>query len=221
MMAPHILASGQRVPVLGITGGMGAGKSMACAYLTSKGAAIIEADQIGHQVIAPGQPGHQAVIDAFGTGVLMPDGTINRQELASIVFSSAQQLERLNAISHPLIRAEMQRQVQTLENAPRPPSVIVIAAALLFEAGWNDLCNQVWAISTTTADAMRRLVMFRHFTPEQAISRMQRQLKDDVRNQKADVVISNSGSLDALHAQLDRHWADLFGTLQIDVSKIR
>src|SRR2546425_1086696 len=131
-------------PVIGLSGGIGAGKSTVAAMLAERGAHVIDADRVGHDVYRPGTAGFQQVTEAFGTRVVAPDGTIDRRALAGIVFGDPSALARLNAIAHPLIVAELGRRITAarLASVSRP---IVVEAAILAEAGWRTLFGRLWA----------------------------------------------------------------------------
>ena len=194
--------------VIGLVGGIGSGKSVASAILAELGAEIINADLVGHEVYEPSKPGFDAIASEFGSGVVGPDGRIDRKQLGSLVFADDAKLARLNAIVHPLIRAEIERRI---ERARKTDAVraVVVEAAILLEAGWRPLVDQVWVISARREDVVERLASQRGMAEGEAAARMAKQMTDGARRSVADVVIENSGSLDDLRARLVGLWQTL------------
>src|SRR5690242_12615537 len=133
-------------PLIGLTGGIGAGKSTGATLLGELGARVIDADKIGHDVYRPGREGFGRVVDAFGPGVVAADGTIDRRALGAIVFGDPAARARLNAIVHPLITAELGRRIASVrdEGFAGP---IVVEAAVMLEAGWQALVDRVWVVA--------------------------------------------------------------------------
>lgn len=191
--------------VIGLVGGIGSGKSVACAMLAELGAEVINADLVGHEVYEPGKPGFDAIVTEFGTGVVGDDGRIDRKRLGPIVFADAAKLERLNAIVHPLIRAEIERRIARARAADAVRAVVV-EAAILLEAGWRSLVDQVWVISARREDVMERLAAQRGMAESETAARIAKQMTDAERRAAADVVIENVGSLDDLRARLAGLW---------------
>lgn len=194
--------------VIGLTGGIAAGKSTVSQMLAACGAYVIDADRIGHEVIAPDGEAYPEIIVTFGTGVLDEDGTISRPKLARVVFNDPEALQRLNGISHPRMAERMEREIRQIRARPRAdqPALIVLDAAILFEAGWDALCDEVWAVNVAPEVAVERLVQRNDMTPEDARARLQAQLGNAERARRADRVIRNEGSLEALHDQVQGLW---------------
>ncbi|NOZ29402.1 MAG: dephospho-CoA kinase [Chloroflexi bacterium] len=196
--------------VIGLTGNIATGKSTVTRMLADLGAHVIDADQVAHEVIAPGGAAYQAVLEAFGPDIVREDGTIDRRKLASIVFADPAQLARLEAIVHPAvydrIREEIRRiEAQTAPDAPEP--VVVIEAIKLLEAGMSlSLCDQVWVVTARPEQQLRRLLEQRGMTEEEARRRMASQSPQEMKVQHADVVIDNSGSLERTAAQVRAAW---------------
>ena len=138
-------------PIVGLTGGIGSGKSTVAAILAELGARVIDADRIGHDVYRPGTPGFDRVVEAFGRGVVAADGTIDRRALGAIVFADPAARARLNAIVHPLIAGDLAGTIARAR-ADGFAGPIVIEAAILLEAGWRSLVDRVWVV-TAPADA--------------------------------------------------------------------
>jgi dephospho-CoA kinase len=194
--------------VIGLVGGIGSGKSVASAILAELGAEIINADVVGHEVYEPTKPGFDAIVTEFGTGVVGADGHIDRKRLGALVFADDAKLARLNAIVHPLIRSEIERRIERARAADAVRAVVV-EAAILLEAGWRPLVDQVWVISASREDVVERLASQRGMAESETAARMAKQMTDGERRSVADVVIENSGSLDELRARLTGLWQTL------------
>lgn len=191
--------------VIGLVGGIGSGKSVASAMLAELGAEVINADVVGHEVYEPGKPGFDAIVAEFGAEVVGADGRIDRKKLGPMVFADGAKLERLNAIVHPLIRAEIERRIRRARDAGVVRAVVV-EAAILLEAGWRSLVDQVWVISARREDVVERLAAQRGMAASETDARMAKQMTDAERRSVADVVIENDGSLDELRARLTGLW---------------
>src|SRR5205823_6383159 len=152
-------------PVIGLAGGIGAGKSTVATMLAERGAHVIDADRVGHDVYRVGTEGFRQVTEAFGTRVVAPDGTIDRRALGGIVFGDPRALARLNAILHPLIVAELGRRIAAARRASvsRP---IVVEAAILAEAGWRTLFDRLWVVTARPENAIARVVTSRGMARE-------------------------------------------------------
>lgn len=190
---------------VGLTGGIGSGKSTAAGILADLGAYVIDADRVGHSVYEPGTPGWQQVVAAFGDDILGSDGTIDRKRLGGMVFSDAAQLARLNGIVHPLIRTAVGDRISELRRGDQRQPVVVEAAVLL-EAGWDSLVDEVWVIVTNRSAVVERVKVQRGLDAAAIEARIAAQLGDAERRRRADVVIDNSGDLDQLRADLASHW---------------
>lgn len=204
--------------VLGLTGGIASGKSTVSALLAERGAAVIDADRMGHEVIRPDGEAYAEVVAAFGEGILEPDGTIARPRLGAIVFGDPAQMQRLNAISHPRMAERMAREIAALRFVPpsgkaspdhTPPPLIVLDAAILFEAGWEVLCDQTCAVVTDPEIATERLMARNGFSREEARTRLAAQMDNEARAVRADRVLPNEGDLAALAREVDALWAHL------------
>lgn len=191
--------------VICLTGGLASGKSTAARYLQAQGAHVIDADRLGHRAYAPGTPGHAQVLSAFGPEVAAPDGTIDRKALGARVFGQPAQLKKLTDIVWPAIRALAQEEIARVR-AAEPGRIIVLEAAVLLEAGWQDLGDEVWVVIVDRPVAIAR-AMARDGLPRATVeSRLDAQLSNADRIARADVVIDNSGTPEAMQAQLRRHW---------------
>jgi dephospho-CoA kinase len=197
-------------PIVGLTGGIGAGKSTVAAILAELGACVIDADRIGHEIYRPGSEGFRRVVEAFGTGVVAPDGTIDRRVLGTIVFAEPAARARLNAIVHPLIAAELaERVAATRRGGFAGP--IVVEAAVMLEAGWRALVDRVWVVVATPTHAVARVAGSRGLTPAEVERRIAAQMPDAERRRLADLVIENDGPPAALRAEVEKAWRTLGG----------
>jgi dephospho-CoA kinase len=193
------------VKVLGLTGGIGSGKTAAARILGDLGAVVIDADRVGHETYRPGTTGWQQVVDEFGREVVAADGTIDRARLGAIVFADPAKLARLNAIVHPLIRAAVAERIGA-ERAAARCQAVVVEAALLVEAKWDALVDEVWVVTARREVIEQRLMAQRGLDRSAIATRMRAQLDDQERAARADVVVDNSGSLEALRNELTALW---------------
>ena len=190
---------------IGLTGGIGSGKSTVTALLAELGAPIIDADKVGHAIYAPGGPAYADMIAAFGDQILAPDRTIDRKKLGPIVFADPEALKRLNSIVHPKMFARMREMVDEKRIAgERKP--IVIEAAILIEANWQPLFNEIWLVVTSHDQVLARIERDRGMAREQIEARIRAQLPDDQRRKHATTVITNDGTIDALRAAVTDLW---------------
>lgn len=191
--------------VIGLTGGLASGKSTAARFLKEQGAHVIDADVLGHRTYEPGSPAHAQVVAAFGTDVVAADGSIDRKVLGRLVFGKPAALTKLTDIVWPAIRALAEKEIAAVRTAG-DTRVIVLEAAVLFEAGWQDLGDEVWAIIVEREVAIAR-AMQRDTIPRATVeSRLDSQLSNTERIARADVVIANNGTPDAMLAQVRAHW---------------
>jgi dephospho-CoA kinase len=193
------------VKTIGLTGGIGSGKSTAARILADLGAHVIDADLVGHAVYRPGAPGFQPLFEAFGEAIVAADGTIDRKRLASVVFADSGKLAELNRIVHPLIAAAIREQLAALEGSGRRAPVVV-EAAVLIEASWATLVEEVWVVTADRAAVLARVAAQRGLLSEQIEARIRAQLSDEERQRRAHVVIDNSGTIEQLRDRLTRLW---------------
>ncbi|HLL68531.1 MAG TPA: dephospho-CoA kinase [Micromonosporaceae bacterium] len=190
------------MPVVGLTGGIGSGKSAVARRLASHGALIIDADRLARQVVEPGTTGLAAVVEAFGPDILTAAGSLDRAALARRVFGDVAARRRLESVIHPLVR---QRTADIIAAAPSG-SVIVNDVPLLVETGRAAGCDLVIVVLAAQDVRIDRLVRQRGMTVEEARARIAAQATDAQRRAVADIVISNDGTLEALNAEVDRVW---------------
>jgi dephospho-CoA kinase len=195
--------------IIGLTGGIGSGKSTVAAMLAERGARVIDADRIGHEAYLPGTPGWDQIVAAFGRDVVAADGTIDRAALGRRVFADREALETLNRIVHPLIAQEIQaRLAAALQTGDAP---VVIEAALLLDAGWRPFVDVVWVVVTPHSALIERLQAQRGLAPADIEARIAAQTTDEQRRRLADVVIENGGSIEDLRRTVDALWAGVAG----------
>lgn len=191
--------------LIGLTGGIGSGKTTVSDLLGEWGAVIVDADVLAREVVAPGTPGLAAIVEAFGPGVLDADGGLDRERMAAIAFADPQARARLNGIVHPLVRAR----AQELTEAAPPGSVVVHAIPLLAETGGRGNFDLVVVVDVDPEVAVRRLVGSRGMTEADARARIAAQASREQRLAIADVVLDNSGDLPQLEAQVAELWREL------------
>ncbi|MEU3162193.1 dephospho-CoA kinase [Streptomyces griseoincarnatus] len=190
---------------LGLTGGIGAGKSEVSRLLVERGAVLIDADRIAREVVEPGTPGLAAVVEAFGEEILAEDGSLDRPRLGALVFSDPDKLATLNSVVHPLVGARSRE----LEEAAPEDAVVVHDVPLLTENGLARLYDVVIVVDVSTGTQLDRLVRLRGMSEEDARARMAAQATREQRRAVADIVIDNDVPLDALERRIEEVWADL------------
>ena len=193
--------------VIGLTGGIGSGKTTVAQLLGEHGAAVIDADTVGHDVYLPHSPAWKALVEAFGREILCADGSIDRQKLGARVFANSSEMQTLTSITWPEIKARIREMLDVLRASHA--GIVVIEAAVLIEAGWQDLADEVWAVVTPPELALAHLTTRGKLGEQQARKRIEAQLTNEERVRAADVAIDNSGSLDDLAGHVDRLWQDL------------
>lgn len=191
------------VLVIGLTGGIGSGKSTVSALLAAKGAVVVDADAIVRDVQQPGTPVFDAMVERFGPGIVAGDGTLDRAAVAEVVFNDAQALADLNAIVHPAVGAEIVRRMEQLADTDE---VVVLDVPLLVESKNAYPVAGLLVVDVAPELAIRRLVEHRGMSEGDVRARMARQASRDERLARADHVIDNSGTLDDLRAQVDVAW---------------
>jgi phosphopantetheine adenylyltransferase/dephospho-CoA kinase len=197
--------------VIGLTGGIGSGKSTVARVLEEQGATVLSADIIGHEVYNPGRPAWQEIVNEFGPEVVAEDGTIDRKKLGAIVFSDPKHLAALNSIVHPRMKGMMRERLAALARAG--VEIAVLEAALLFEAKWDDLANEVWVTAVAPEIAARRTSERSGLPEAQVLERIKSQLSNDERTRDAHVVIDTDCDVDGTRLQALAAWEQLTARL--------
>ncbi|MCL2466529.1 MAG: dephospho-CoA kinase [Micrococcales bacterium] len=193
---------------IGLTGGIGAGKSVVSQRLVELGAVVIDADDLARAAVAPGTVGFDAVIEEFGPDVVDTDGTIDRAALAHLVFADAQARVRLEQIVHPEVR-RLGAEREAAAAARDHQAVVVHDIPLLIETGQANRFELVVVVHAPAAQRLDRLVTLRHMDRDEAAARIAAQASDDDRLAAADVVLDSTGSAEDLIAQVDTLWSRL------------
>jgi len=193
--------------IIGLTGGIGSGKSTVSKFLAHLGAVVIDADKVGHEVFKPGTKAWQEVVDAFGQGIISADGTIDRRKLGEIVFSNPGARAKLNQVMHPLIYEQVKSRIG--EYGKKGVAIIIVEAPLLLEVGWKSLVDEVWVTSASEATVIKRLKEQKGLPEAQSLARIRAQLTDEERIRQADVVIDTDCALDELKERVEALWRKL------------
>jgi len=196
--------------VIGLTGGIGSGKSIVGARLVEHGAVLIDADEIAREVVEPGRRGYAKVVERFGDGVVAADGGLDREAIASIVFNDPESLADLNAIVHPEVGTEIATRLAAEADSDH---VVVLDIPLLIEGGRSDSYGfaGVLVVDAPVDLALERLVIGRRMDRSDAEARISNQASRDERIRQADFVIMNMGTLDELDEMVERAWAWIEG----------
>ena len=197
--------------VIGLTGGIGSGKSTVAKVLEAQGASVLSADIIGHEVYNPGRPAWQEIVNEFGNEVVAEDGMIDRKKLGAIVFSDPKHLAALNSIVHPRMKGMMRERLAAL--AQNGVQITVLEAALLFEAKWDDLADEVWVTAVAPEIAARRTSERSGLPEDQVLERIKSQISNEERTRNAHVVIDTEGDLEGTKQQALDAWAKLTARL--------
>ena len=190
--------------VIGLTGGIGTGKSEVARHLRDLGAVVVEADAVGHEAYKPDTQCWREVVGAFGEDILQPNGEIDRRKLGSIVFSNPEQLAKLNGIVHPGISRMVEDELGRLRSRGIP--VTVVEAALLFEAGWDSLVDEVWVTDSPVKAVVERLRVRNGLSTQEVMERMDSQMDRSDRLARADAVIDNASGVAELKRTVDGLW---------------
>lgn len=192
--------------VIGLTGGIGSGKSTVSRLLAELGATVLDADKVAHQLYEPGKEAWEALVAEFGQGILTPTGAIDRAKLGGMVFSEPEALKRLNRIMHPRIFHRLRDILR--EYLQQGLGVVVVEAAVLLEAGWTPLVDEVWVTVASEETVVARLQQ-KGLSPEQARARLRSQLPVEDKLKAAQVVIPNDGDLEELRRRVEALWQSL------------
>jgi dephospho-CoA kinase len=191
--------------IIGLTGGIGAGKSAVADFFSHKGATVIDTDQIARDVVVPPSRVLDALVAEFGPGILRADGTLDRAALAGAAFGDRKREARLNEITHPAIR---ERTLAAMREQPASAMVVVVVP-LLLQSGFDSYCDQVVSVVAPRAQRVERAMRRDGISAEQVEKRMAAQLTDDEYEKRADLVIRNDGDMDALERAVGEAWSEL------------
>lgn len=192
---------------IGLTGGIGSGKTAAAAILGELGATLIDADKVGHEAYLPGTRCWQEVVDAFGRDVVAADGAIDRKNLGARVFSDPEALKKLNAIVHPRIAEDINERIRYMRSRGLE-TPIVVEAAVLIEANWQWLVDEIWVVTTSRENAIERVTASRGLSRPEVERRIASQISDAERTADAACIVRNDGTLADLRAALERCWRE-------------
>jgi dephospho-CoA kinase len=192
--------------VIGLTGGIGTGKSTVAEFLREQGVPILSADLVGHEVYLPGRPGYHDILREWPE-VRADDGTIDRKRLGAIVFADPKELAKLNSITHPRMKGMMREKLAELEKTGA--AVAVLEAALLLEAQWDDLANEIWVTDTPPEIAAKRVAERSGLEEAQVMERIRSQMSREKRKERAVKVIDTSGDMDSTRRQALECWEEL------------
>lgn len=197
-----------RKTVIGLTGGISSGKSTVAGFLARHGAAVINADEIGHEALLPDTEIWQEVVAAFGKGIIKAGGEIDRQKLGEIVFGNSRSLARLNEIMHPGMYRMAEQRIREL--GKQGNEVIVLEAPLLVEAGWLPLVDRVWVTIADEKTVVKRLCRRNGLSEAQAMARIRSQLPAGEKVKYAEEIISTDGTLDEVEARVAELWRTMY-----------
>jgi dephospho-CoA kinase len=192
--------------IIGLTGGIGSGKSTVAELLRQKGAVIIDADEIAHDLLAAGSPWSSCVAAEFGAEFLLPDGTPDRPRLAKLIFSDPAARRRLEALLHPPIFDRVNHRLEKLRKVASPPPLAVVVAPLLFETGWDKNLAGILVVTASEVERIRRLQARDGLGEAEIRARFAAQLPPEAYLSRAKWVVDNSGELTATGAKVDELW---------------
>ncbi len=192
--------------LVGLTGGLGAGKSTVAGMLAGRGAIVVDADHLARDAIAPGTPGHRKVLEIFGDEVVSASGEIDRETLARVVFADREKRRALESVTHPEVFRLLAEIVETYRDTQ---AIVVFDAALIIESGFHEACDVLVVVSAPPEQQVERVARERGMSGAEATSRLAAQLSPERREALADIVVRNDGDLAALEAEVDRLWDEL------------
>jgi len=193
--------------IIGITGNFGTGKTTVSQMLAELSAVVINADELGHELLQPNTQTYKQILAAFGKSILKPDGKVDRNRLGKLVFDDTAALARLNQITHPKIYEIAKQRIEGYRRTDA--TVVVLEAALLIEAGWAPLVDQLWVTTAPEATIVRRLKSSRGLSEEQILARLHSQIPQEQKAKQADVVIDTDCSRDELRGIVTDLWQNL------------
>lgn len=191
---------------IGLTGGIGTGKSLVTQFLAEQGAVVVNADLLGHQAYLPGTLGFDQVVAAFGDEIVGNDGHVDRKKLGPIVFADPKQMERLNGIMHPIIRGLIEGRLDEMYREGE--KVSVVEAAVLIEAGWKPVFDEIWVVTANVEEIVSRLQSRNGLTREDAQRRIDSQISSDDRASQGDILLDNNGTVEELKDKVNNLWKE-------------
>lgn len=195
--------------IIGLTGSIASGKSKVSRILAECGAPIVDADLIAREIAKRGQAGWRGIVEAFGEGVLLPDGELDRMKVGEMIFHDAKKRAMLDAIMHPIILERINTQIEELARAGHKAAVLDIP--LLLELGWQDKVDAVWLVAVSPNVQKLRLMARNALTEEQALARIASQMSIAEKRQYADKIIENDGTPEETATIVQKLWAELMG----------
>lgn len=190
--------------VIGLTGGIGSGKSTVAQHLKELGAVIVDADKVGHETYLPETPAWKDLIATWGTNLLLPNREIDRKKLGAIVFSDPKNLQTLNGIVHPRLRELLLKKIE--ENRALGTKVLVIEAAILIEASWQNVVDEVWVAHAPEDVVIKRIMARNNWGEEQIRARIRSQMTNDERAKHANVMLDTNCTLEEVRAKVKHLW---------------
>lgn len=190
--------------VIGLTGGIGSGKSTVAQHLKELGAVIVDADKVGHETYLPETPAWKDLIATWGTNLLLPNREIDRKKLGAIVFSDPKNLQTLNGIVHPRLRDLLLKKIE--ENRALGTKVLVIEAAILIEASWQNVVDEVWVAHAPEDVVIKRIMARNNWGEEQIRARIRSQMTNDERAKHANVMLDTNCTLEEVRAKVKHLW---------------
>ena len=194
--------------IIGLTGGIASGKSTVSDFLAALGAVVIDADKLAREVVRPGQPGWQRIKETWGEEYFLPDLNLDRKKLGRAVFSTPAVRSKLDELLHPCLKAAVKEKIAFWLTADNKPPMLVIDAALLLEAGWEDLVDEVWVVFCPPDLQLARLRLRDNFSEAEARARCEAQMSPAERQAKADVLLNNAGTEAELKSQVKKLWEE-------------
>ncbi len=192
--------------LVGLTGGLGSGKSTVARMLADRGAVVIDADDLARRAVAPGTHGYHEVVQVFGDAVVAPDGELDREALSARVFADPAKRRALESITHPEVFRLLAEEVETFRGTNE---VVVFDAPLIVETGFHDACDVVVVVTAPEEEQIARVGRDRGMGEDEARSRIRAQASPEQRGAVADLVVRNDGDLASLERQVEDLWAEL------------
>lgn len=198
--------------IIGLTGGIASGKSTVSRALQDLGAIVIDADEVAHTIIEPGKPAWEDIVEHFGSEVLNPDQTIDREKLGAIVFNDPARLQVLNQITHPRVGEQFKQMIKNIKSQ-QSDAVLFIEVPLLYETHMDRICDEVWVVWVDEETQIQRLMKRDGLSREDALKRIDAQMSLDEKAKRADVVIDNRFSIEETIETATRYYNNIISKL--------